>query len=99
MANTKTETYYTACVRLERVVGGFGTVLTDDDGIGWLGEDSGYNQVYSTPFPWSAKSLSRFLRPQDWDGMPWYCKIKPGTLQVFKHTVTTLTEVEEIEIK
>ena len=95
MPNTKTETYYTACVQLKE---NKDSPFATDNRVGWLGVEPqwGYKQVFSFPYSFTEPpTLQNYMK---WNGMPWYCQIKEGTLQVFKHTVTTITEVEEVQL-
>jgi len=99
MIDAKTEVYYTASVKLHRVESVYGGVLTEDDATGWLCEDYGYLQVHSYPrTKWAEEGLARLKDYMKWDGIPWYRQIKPGSLRIFKHTVTTVTQEEEVHL-
>ncbi len=92
----KTNTYYIASVLLKEARAFDGTVMTKDNAIGWLGESDDWPQVYDTKswakkFQYPDEIIKRY---KEWDGMPWFCKMKPDTLKIYKIT-TTYTETQE----
>lgn len=96
----RTATYYIVSARCYQVKSVTGSVLTKEDEEVWLGSSDGYPQ-------WCRGKLGadHFSRPNSAraaaiqsDGMPWYCRIKPDSVRVFKadrRTVEEITETEE----
>lgn len=92
------EEYYLVSVELQQVKAHDGSTLTKDGETGWLGiTDDHYPQIYSAK-GW-AKQFKEFPNLSDigkWDGMPWYCRIKPDSSKVYKvQTTKTVTETRE----
>ena len=87
MTTTKTEkTYYIASVECYEAKALSGDILTADGKIIWLGMSEGYHQCqinktsakhYETPSK-AIKDAKHF------DGMPWYYRLKQGTVKVYK---------------
>lgn len=84
------ETYFIASVKLYQIKTVTGGILTKDGETGWLGECEWGPQVVS-----SEESATQFkTKPTasilgEYDGMPWYCRIKPDSLKVYKVTEET----------
>lgn len=92
------KTYFIASAKCREVKAFDGSVLTEDDSEVWLGMDEGYAQCFA-----GKSSAHKFKEPPtnkeaaSWDGMPWYCRLKPGSLRVFKvvdRSVCATTETE-----
>jgi hypothetical protein len=80
-----TEEYYIACVKAAQVKAYNGSILTKEGTTLWLGESDGYPQL-STNKNWATKfkQAPKNIELSKYDGMPWYCRIKPDTLKVYK---------------
>lgn len=99
----KTENvYYIASVKSLQVKSIRGNIITKENETLWLAEGrDGYPSLMTTK-SWA----KRFDKPPTasvlsiYDGMPWYHRIKPNTLEVFKvvHKVTHLEVKEEVKI-
>ena len=77
------KTYYIASVECYEVKSYDGLILTRDGERVWLGTDQGFSQCFRS------ESLAKhFKHPnfnvKNWDGMPWNCRLKPGTLEITK---------------
>lgn len=62
-----------------------GKVLTEDGTVVTLDESDGYPQCSrgrSGVF-FASAAEARWRAPQ-WDGMPWYFQLKPGTLRIYE---------------
>jgi len=94
----KTETvYYVVFVKLKeaRAAKEFGRSLMTADGadgvLSWSNEGGGWPQITTGSFVKSEWG-HRFETPptpeeiMGWDGMPWMCKIKPGSARIVKVT-------------
>ncbi len=88
------EIYYKASARMQEVKAFNGSILTHDDDVRWLGESDGYPEL--------GAGFKKFDSPEQirhdahrWDGMPWYCRMKPGSLRIVK--VTERRHFERIE--
>jgi hypothetical protein len=92
------EEYYIVSVDLKKVTGVNGNALTLEGAVGWLSmtEDC-YPKIQTL------KALAKKFKEKpnlnglnDWDGMPWYCRIKPGSAKIYKvQTTKTITETYE----
>lgn len=81
----ETKVWYQARVKCYEIKAHTGTILTEENTEKWVGEDDGYAQLGSSPKHFSIEEIKE-LDLKRWDGMPWYCRIKPGTLTIFKVT-------------
>jgi hypothetical protein len=86
-------THYIARARCREVKAFDGTILTHDDKVVTLGTSDGYAQCID-----GIKGVYEFASAEEarasahrWDGMPWYCQLKPGSLMVFR-----VTQVEKL---
>lgn len=92
----KEERYFIASVQCYQVKAFNGNVMIKEDCTAWLSEDRGYPELSSRKR--DARHFNEPISEEDlkkWDGMPWYYRIKPGTLQVFevyRKVETTIVE-------
>jgi hypothetical protein len=85
------QTYYIARARCYETKYFDGQIATRDDEeivLGWSNEGGGWPQCTRL-----TADAYRFKSPEEaeksahrWDGMPWYYRLKPGTLRVAKVT-------------
>lgn len=100
------ETYWIASALCREVKAFDGSVMTPEDKLVWLGwsnEGGGWPSVdenKNRAHHFKSAEAAR-KEAKSWDGMPWWYRLKPGTLKVFKieeHRVSTRTEtMSEVE--
>jgi len=92
-----TDSYHIASVRCHQMKYGDGSVVIEDDSEVWLSVSGSHptcHQSKSNARRFRADEVSGIKgRIAQWDGMPWYYRIKPGTLRIFK--VTRKETIEE----
>lgn len=96
MADTKTEDYYIVEATLKEVKAFNGKVLTPEGKKEWLCISEGYPS-----FTTNEAVAKKFDEPPsrdhvaNWDGMPWYCRIKGYRTHhiVRETTITTTREI------
>lgn len=85
MLSEENKEYYIVSVKLQQVKAFDGHILTNEGDIGWLGKDNGYAQITNTK-----SHAYKFDRKPDkpaiayWDGMPWYKRIIPDSVIIYK---------------
>lgn len=93
------EVYYIACAELYEVKFFDGKVATEDGAIGWLGwSDEGGGWPSVVRGKGAAKHFDEPVTPETaarWDGMPWWFRLKPGTLKNFRVVERWTREHEE----
>jgi len=94
------KTYYIASAKCYHMVSYTGTVMTEENDEVWLGMDAGYpscsrNKSDAHKFQ-SAETVRRDA--SRWDGSPWYNRLKPGSLRVFRVAEERIVTREEVEV-
>jgi len=81
------------------VAGQRGSVLTQDDTLVWLGEQAGYPES-STQKSWAKKFATEQAARGYFkvvDGKPWFRKLKPGSVKIYKIVHTEEWTEEEVQ--
>lgn len=94
------EEWYIASVKCYQVKGVDGKVLTKEDVEVWLSEERDYPTL-STNKQWAHKfkKIPNKEILNHYDGMPWYYRIKPGTIKVIKVTKESYVKIQEELVK
>lgn len=82
-----TEVFYIASARCREVKNADGSVRTKENAEVWLGMSDGY------PSGGSKAHAHKFATPEEirrswteWDGMPWWYRLKPDSLKILRVT-------------
>jgi hypothetical protein len=100
MVETVKETYFIASASCYEVKFFDGTIATNENEIMWLakiGELPTCSPHKNLAYNFSSVDEIK-LCAKKWDGMPWYCRLKPDTLRIFKIIKTTIEEYTEEEV-
>jgi hypothetical protein len=92
------KTFYIASVELYQVKAFDGSILTKEGELGWLGECEWGPQVFcskTSAVEFKTKPTSATLK--EYDGKPWFCRIKPDTLKVYQVTEEVTKHVHRDE--
>jgi hypothetical protein len=97
----KEEEYYIVSAKCREMKYFDGTIATKEDEVVWLGLSDGY------PACGAKGSASRFkslkdatnLKVANWDGMPWWYRLKPGTLKIYHVSKVVVEDYREEEVK
>ena len=89
------KTFYIASAECREVKAFDGKILTQDGTVIWLGMSEGYASCGR-----GKGSAKRFESPDDihakkWDGMPWWYRLKEGSLKIYKVVETKTCSLEE----
>ena len=91
--------YYIASVECREVKSFSGTVHTYDGTIIWLGYSEGYVSCRSKSSAHKFKTSEEIVeKALQWNGMPWYYQLKPGTLRIYRIKERYTTERTETEV-
>ena len=100
MTDETIQDYYIASAECREVKSYNGSIMTADGTPVWLGYDEGYAACQR-----EKESAHKFKTPEEirgkaeqWDGMPWYFALKPGTLHIYHVKVRTTIERVETEV-
>lgn len=101
--DTVTTYYIASCECYEARTDWDNSVVTEDGKVVWLS----YDHMYHYPDCSSKKEDAyKFLSPEeakravkDWSGHPWFYRLKPKTLKIYKVTERKLIEYTEEEVK
>lgn len=95
---TVTKVYYIASCECQQTKYASGTIAMRDGDVVWLGMSEGYascnrGKAGAHHFKSRREVIDRWLH---WDGMPWWSRLKPGSLVIYKVTATKVeTHTEE----
>jgi hypothetical protein len=97
-----THAFFTASAETFEVKAFDGSILTTDSTIVWLAEESGYPTCSREPtrakrFNCSADAIRE--QSSKWDGMPWYFRLKPGSLRIYAVAETVTTQIVSKEVQ
>lgn len=82
-------TYKITC-RLHRIKHFDGALAVEDNTVGYLFLDGGYYQISLYESHMTEHQYKQHKDQWDkFDGMPWYCRMKEGSIEVHKVTTTT----------
>ena len=91
--------YFIASAECREVKAFDGSVKTADGKTVWLGYSDGYPACQT-----GKNSAHKFktaeeirTRAAQWDGMPWYYSLKPGTLRIYRVNERRTVERTEVE--
>lgn len=92
---------FIASARCYQVKYANGSVATEENTEVWLGmsRDQYYQCERSLKCAYVFETKEQVLRRwKDWDGMPWYFRLKPDSLTIYRYSLETV-KIEKIEVE
>jgi hypothetical protein len=91
------EEYYVASARCREVKFYNGHIAAHEDEVVWLGISDGYPSCGPRGSAHHFKDIKDIVA-KNWDGMPWWNRLKPGSLRIYHVYDVVIKEYREEEV-